>query len=93
MVMFVGGLLEVVLVISVINAHFTVINFENSVYDFPQKVAIMANNHDRTLEIRKCVEKCFPAVDIQVVCGFIEDQKVNGFRENAGQHDPAFLAA
>ena len=42
-----AGLFQVVFVIAIVNAHLTMINFEDAIDETTQEVAIMADEHNR----------------------------------------------
>ena len=49
-----AGLLQVVFVITIVNPHLTMINFEDAIDETAQEVAVMADEHNRAGKVLQC---------------------------------------
>ena len=59
----------------------------------PQKIPVMADNHECPFEIMQGLEQDFPAGNVEVIGRLIEDQKIERAGKQACQYDPAFFSA
>ena len=54
-----AGLLQIVFVITIVNTHLSMINFEDAVDETSQEVAVMADEHNRAGKILQRGKQCF----------------------------------
>jgi hypothetical protein len=91
--MFPSGRLQIVFVIAIVNAHLTMIDFENAVDETAQEVAVMADKHNRTGKVLQGGKQRFAGLDIKMVGRFIEDQQVYPLHQHRRQNHSALFTA
>ena len=57
-----------------------------------EEVAVVADEEDGACEFLEGFEQDFAGLDIEVVCGFVEDEEVEGADEHHGEDNAAFFA-
>ena len=54
-----AGLLQIIFVITIVNMHLSMINFEYAIDETAQEVAVMADEYNRTGKVLQRGKQCF----------------------------------